>query len=52
MEDCFIGHSAEYGNQTLKAFAAASRLYAKFDCPVARLNIFYFKLLRMIVKLN
>ena len=26
----------EYENQTLEAFAAASRLYAKFDCPVAR----------------
>ena len=26
----------EYENQTLEAFVAASRLYAKFDCPVAR----------------
>ena len=26
----------EYGNQTLEAFVVASRLYAKFDCPVAR----------------
>ena len=42
----------EYKNQTLEAFVAASRLYAKFDCPVARQNIFYFKLLRMIVKLQ
>ena len=25
-------------NQTLKAIIAASRLYAKFDCPVARHN--------------
>ena len=29
----------EYGNQTLKAFVAASHLYAKFDCPVARQNV-------------
>ena len=28
----------EYENQTLEAFVAASRLYAKFDCPVARQN--------------
>ena len=28
----------EYENQTLEAFAAASRLYTKFDCPVARQN--------------
>ena len=26
----------EYENQTLEAFVAASRLSAKFDCPVAR----------------
>ena len=26
----------EYENQTLEAFGAASRLYGKFDCPVAR----------------
>ena len=24
----------EYENQTLEAFVAASRLYAKFDCPM------------------
>ena len=28
----------EYENQTLEAFVAASRLSAKFDCPVARHN--------------
>ena len=28
----------EYENQTLEAFAAASRLYAKFDCAVPRQN--------------
>ena len=28
----------EYENQTLKAFVADSRLFAKFDCPVARQN--------------
>ena len=28
----------EYENQTSEAFVAASRLSAKFDCPVARLN--------------
>ena len=28
----------EYENQTLEAFIAASRLSAKFDCPVARHN--------------
>ena len=38
----------EYENQTLEAFVAASRLYAKFDCPVARQN---FLPLRLIVKL-
>ena len=26
----------KYENQTLEAFVAGSRLYAKFDCPVAR----------------
>ena len=25
----------QYKNQTLEAFVAARRLYAKFDCPVA-----------------
>ena len=29
----------EYENQTLEAFVAASRLSAKFDCPVDRQNI-------------
>ena len=29
----------EYENQTLKAFVAASRSYAKFDCLVACQNI-------------
>ena len=29
----------EYENQTLEAFLAASRLYSKFDCPVARQNL-------------
>ena len=29
---------SEYENQTLEAFVAVSRLYAKFDCPVARQN--------------
>ena len=29
----------EYKNQTLEAFVAASRLSAKFDCPVARQNV-------------
>ena len=29
----------EYENQTLEAFVAASCLYAKFDCPVARQNL-------------
>ena len=28
----------EYENQTLEAFVAASRLFAKFDCPVVFLN--------------
>ena len=28
----------DYENQTLEAFVAASRLYAKFDCPVACRN--------------
>ena len=28
----------EYENQTLEAFVGASFLYAKFDCPVARMN--------------
>ena len=28
----------EYENQTLEAFVAASCLYAKFDCQVARHN--------------
>ena len=28
----------EYENQTLEAFDVASRLYAKFDCPVACQN--------------
>ena len=28
----------EYENQTLEAFVAASRSYAKFDCPLARQN--------------
>ena len=27
-----------YENQTLEAFVAASRLFAKFDCPVVFLN--------------
>ena len=29
----------EYENQTLEAFVAASRLYTKFDCLVARQNV-------------
>ena len=29
----------ENENQTLEAFVAASCLYAKFDCPVARQNV-------------
>ena len=29
----------EYENQTLEAFAMASHLYAKFDCPVACQNL-------------
>ena len=29
----------EYENQTLEAFVAASRLYAKFDCPVVRQKV-------------
>ena len=29
----------EYENQTLEAFVAASRLYTKFDCPVARQSV-------------
>ena len=29
----------EHENQTLKFFFAASRLYAKFNCPVARQNV-------------
>ena len=28
----------EYENQTLEAFVAASRLYTKFDCPVAMIG--------------
>ena len=32
----------EYENQTLEAFVAASRLSAKFDCPVAHQNHFTF----------
>ena len=28
----------EYENQTLEAFVATSRLYAKFDCPMFRQN--------------
>ena len=37
-EDCSIAQVqlCEYGNQTLEAFVAASRLSAKFDGPVAR----------------
>ena len=31
--------SCEYENQTLEAFVAASRLYAKFDRPVPSQNI-------------
>ena len=41
MEDCSIDQLVqlcEYENQTLEAFVAASRSYAKFDCPVARQN--------------
>ena len=38
----------EYENQTLEAFVADSRLFAKFDCPVARQN---FSLLQMTVEL-
>ena len=42
MEDCCIDlakvHLCKYENQTLEAFAADSRLYAKFDCPVAHQN--------------
>ena len=48
--------SYEYENQTLEAFVAASRLSAKFDCPVARQNLSIllralscFSLMRMIV---
>ena len=29
----------EHENQTLEAFAADSRLSAKFDCPMARQNV-------------
>ena len=29
----------DHKNQTLEAFVAASRLYAKFDCPVVRQNL-------------
>ena len=29
----------EYEKQTLEAFVAASRLSAKFDCPVDRQNV-------------
>ena len=29
----------EYENQTLEAFVVASRLYTKFDCPVAHQNL-------------
>ena len=39
-EGCSYGQSAvaEYENQTLEAFAAASCSYAKYDCPVACQN--------------
>ena len=30
--------SCEQENQTLEAFVVTSRLYTKFDCPVARQN--------------
>ena len=31
-------HLCEYVNQTLEAFAVASHLYTKLDCPVAHQN--------------
>ena len=34
-----IAQLCEDENQTLEAFVAVSRLYAKFDCPVAHQNI-------------
>ena len=33
--DTWLSNISEYENQTLEAFVAASRLCAKFDCPVA-----------------
>ena len=41
MEDCYISQSTVVWdeNQTFEAFVAASSLYAKFDCPVARQNL-------------
>ena len=53
MEDCSTGQSAVVWaqNQTLEAFVAASRsVWVKFDCPVARHNV-YSQPLRMIEKL-
>ena len=38
MEDCFIGQSASVWVRK-QVFDAVSRLYAKFDCPVAHRNI-------------
>ena len=32
-------HLCEHENQTWEAFVVASRLYSKFDCPVARQNV-------------
>ena len=52
-EDCSTGQSAVVWaqNQTLDAFVAASRsVWAKFDCPVARHNV-YSQPLRVIEKL-